>query len=66
MFFYYWNCFVENIDIQSTKSSLVVNLDSIDDQVISTSEFDDNEEFETEGDNILDFSEIDPWSEGDL
>ena len=33
---------------------------------MSTSEFDDNEEFETEGDNILDFSEIDPWSEGDL
>ena len=58
--------FVENIDIQSTKSSLVVNLDSIDDQVISTSEFDDNKEFETEGDSILDFSEIDPWSEGDL
>ena len=33
---------------------------------ISTSEFDDNKEFEVEGDDILDFSEIDPWSEGDI
>lgn len=37
-----------------------------DDQVIESSEYDDNEILETEGDNILDFSEMDPWSEGDL
>ena len=36
------------------------------DQVISTSEYDDNEILETEGDNILDFSEMDPWSEGGI
>ena len=34
--------------------------------VMQTSEFDDNKEFEIEGDDILDFSEIDPWSEGDI
>ena len=58
--------FVVNEDIKTNISNLSVNLDSIDDQVISTSEFSDNKEFETDGDNILDFSEIDPWSEGDL
>ena len=41
-------------------------LESIDDQMMISSEFSDNKEFEIEGDNILDFSEIDPWSEGDL
>lgn len=35
-----------------------------DEQVMVTSEFDDNKILETDGDNILDFSEIDPWSEG--
>tara|TARA_B110000495_G_scaffold196143_1_gene204609 strand:- start:19 stop:882 length:864 start_codon:yes stop_codon:yes gene_type:complete len=58
--------FVVGNDIKGNLSDIVTNLNSIDDQVMSTSEFDDNEEFETEGDNILDFSEIDPWSEGDL
>ena len=41
-------------------------IDKQDDQFISTSEYDDNAVLETEGDNILDFSEMDPWSEGDL
>jgi len=41
------------------------NLTRVDDQDVSTS-FSDNKEFETEGDSILDFSEKDPWSEGDL
>ena len=41
-------------------------IDKQDDQFIATSEYDDNTILETEGDSILDFSEIDPWSEGDL
>ena len=41
------------------------NLTRVDDQDLSTA-FSDNKEFETEGDSILDFSETDPWSEGDL
>tara|TARA_B100000029_G_scaffold496241_1_gene562275 strand:- start:1528 stop:2382 length:855 start_codon:yes stop_codon:yes gene_type:complete len=49
-------------DINKEANSLV----SVDDQVIKSSAFADNEEFEIEGDKILDFSEIDPWSEGDL
>ena len=49
--------------VGSTHSNTVI---SEDDQVISTSEYDDNEILETEGDNILDFSEMDPWSEGDI
>lgn len=42
------------------------NVTAIDDQVMPTVPFAANKEFETEGDNILDFSEVDPWSEGDL
>lgn len=58
--------FQTGIDIISKSSEITTSLISIDDQVQVQSEFDDNKEFETEGDNILDFSEIDPWSEGDL
>ncbi len=54
------------VPIVGEKSEISNNLLSVDDQVISTSAYDDNKEFETDGDNILDFSEIDPWSEGDL
>ena len=58
--------FQTGVDIIGSVSEETNNLESIDDQFIQTSEFDDNKEFETEGDSILDFSEIDPWSEGDL
>ena len=37
-----------------------------DDQLLPTTPYADNKIFETDGDSILDFSEIDPWSEGDL
>ena len=39
---------------------------STDDQLLPNDGFADNKVLETEGDNILDFSEMDPWSEGDL
>ena len=58
--------FQTGVDVIGSINNEASSLVSIDDQVISTSEFDDNKEFETEGDSILDFSEIDPWSEGDL
>ena len=37
-----------------------------DDQLLPTVPYADNKILETDGDNILDFSEMDPWSEGDL
>jgi hypothetical protein len=37
-----------------------------DEQLLPTIPYADNKIFETDGDNILDFSEMDPWSEGDL
>ena len=55
-----------NENITGQKSLITTSLSSIDDMVMQTSEFDDNKEFEIEGDDILDFSEIDPWSEGDI
>ncbi len=39
---------------------------STDDQLLPNDGFSDNKILETDGDNILDFSEMDPWSEGDL
>jgi hypothetical protein len=39
---------------------------SSDDQLLPTVPYADNKILETDGDSILDFSEIDPWSEGDL
>lgn len=51
------------VGVKSTSSNL---LSSIDDQEIATSKYDDNKLLETEGDSILDFTEIDPWSEGDV
>ena len=37
-----------------------------DDQALPTVPYADNKILETDGDNILDFTELDPWSEGDL
>ena len=39
---------------------------SVDDQALPTVPYADNKILETDGDNILDFTELDPWSEGDL
>lgn len=37
-----------------------------DDQELPTVKYADNKIFETDGDSVLDFTELDPWSEGDL
>lgn len=37
-----------------------------DDQALPTVKYADNKIFETDGDSVLDFTELDPWSEGDL
>ena len=58
--------FVSGSNLIGVTSTTSRNIDSADDQDIITSQFSSNKEFETEGDNILDFSEVDPWSEGDL
>jgi hypothetical protein len=41
-------------------------LTTVDDQESLNLPHSDNKEFEIQGDDILDFSEIDPWAEGDL
>lgn len=41
-------------------------LTGIDDQSSLNLPHSDNKDFETEGDDILDFTEFDPWAEGDL
>ena len=42
------------------------SLVSYDDQLLPSTPFADNKTLEVDGDNVLDFSEVDPWSEGDL
>ena len=39
---------------------------TVDDQLLPTVPYADNKILETDGDSILDFTELDPWSEGDL
>ena len=58
--------FVAGSNLKGATNNASRNVTSIDDQVMPTVPFSANKEFETEGDNILDFSELDPWSEGDL
>jgi hypothetical protein len=58
--------FVAGENVTGNDSNNILNVISVDDQVSSSTEYDDNKIFETDGDNILDFSEVDPWSEGDL
>ena len=53
-------------NVIGVKSNAVRSITKIDDQVQSSSEYSDNITFEIEGDGVLDFSELDPWSEGDL
>jgi len=58
--------FVTGSNIIGNTSETTRNVTKVDDQTISSSEFADNSTYETDGDGILDFSEVDPWSEGDL
>lgn len=58
--------FIVGNPIIGDTSTHSLNIISIDDQDIKTSKYSDNKEFETDGDAILDFTEIDPWSEGDI
>ena len=58
--------FATGSNIIGVKSNAVRSITKIDDQVQSSSEYSDNITFEIEGDGVLDFSELDPWSEGDL
>ena len=58
--------FATDANLFGVKSDASRNVTNVDDQKMESSEFADNKIYETDGDNILDFSEIDPWSEGDL
>ena len=58
--------FATGSNLIGVKSATTRNITKLDDQVQVSSEFSDNITFETEGDGVLDFSELDPWSEGDL
>ena len=53
-------------NIIGVKSAATRSITNIDEQTQTSSEYSDNITFETEGDGVLDFSELDPWSEGDL
>ena len=58
--------FATGTNITGNDSSAVWSLTSYDDQLLPTIPYADNKIFETDGDAILDFSESDPFSEGDL
>ena len=58
--------FATGTNITGNDSSAVWSLTSFDDQLLPTIPYADNKIFETDGDAILDFSESDPFSEGDL
>ncbi len=58
--------FVIGSDIIGETTGTTRSLIEMDDQEIVTTPYSDNDSYETEGDGVLDFSELDPWSEGDL
>ena len=58
--------FATGTNITGNDSSAVWSLTSYDDQLLPTTPYADNKIFETDGDAILDFSESDPFSEGNL
>ena len=58
--------FATGTNITGSDSSAVWSLTSYDDQLLPTTPYADNKIFETDGDAILDFSESDPFSEGNL
>jgi hypothetical protein len=61
--------FATNINIIGTAerdAQIERNVQTVNEQASDNTTYSDNDAYEVEGDNILDFSEIDPWSEGDL
>jgi len=61
--------FAANINIIGTAerdAQIERNVQTVNEQASDNTTYSDNDAYEVEGDNILDFSEIDPWSEGDL
>ncbi len=59
--------FAINTNIRGQTSGAVWSQNAAaDEQLLPTVPFADNKILETDGDSILDFTEIDPWSEGDL
>ena len=58
--------FTANTQLTGETSSISRNVTVVNDQEIATNKFAHNDDFEVDGDNILDFSEVDPWAEGDL
>jgi len=50
-------------NLKGVTSTTSVNVVKVDNQESTTTKFDDNKVFETDGDAILDFSEFDPWSD---
>jgi hypothetical protein len=50
----------------NTSSAAWTQTSAAADQALPTVPYSDNKIFETDGDSILDFTEFDPWSEGDL
>jgi len=60
--------FTTGENLIGANSATTKNVIAVNDQELSAKadSYDENITFETEGDNILDFSEIDPWAEGDL
>ena len=58
--------FVAGENLTGETSSIVRNVSVVNDQEIATNLSAENDTFEEAGDNILDFSEVDPWAEGDL
>ena len=57
--------FAAATNIVGDTSTTTKNCTAIDDQDVDT-DYSDNKQYEIDGDSILDFSESDPWSEGDL
>ena len=50
-------------NLKGVTSTTSVNVVKVDNQDSTTTKFDDNKVFETDGDAILDFSEFDPWTD---
>jgi len=57
--------FGTGINIVGDTSTTTKNCSAVNDQDVSTA-YSDNKTYEVDGDSILDFTETDPWSEGDL
>ena len=56
-----WRTFSTGTSITSTETAITKTINSIDDELQQV--FSQNDDFETEGDNIIDFSESNPFGE---